>query len=161
GSIVVNKSVAAAIDTKATYEIPLVGKVNQEEARQVLGGSKEYDTFKTEENKAKLSVSLPALKAEAGADIAKASVSTAHFNPDGSGYEYGLVTKGASGKAEFQVGGTSERDREGGKASAGLAVGAGAKGPQVEGFVNYFGKPDVDAKGVFNRSVYGTSFEMH
>lgn len=168
GSITVNKSVAAAIDTKATFEIPLVGKVNQEEARQVLGGSKQYDAFRNgdakdrdKENQAKLSVTLPALKAEAGADIAKASESTARFHPDGSGYEYGLVTKGASGKAEAQIGGTSERDREGGKASAGVAVGAGAKGPQVEGFVNYFGRPDVDAKGDFTRSVIGTSFEMH
>ncbi|TAK99500.1 MAG: hypothetical protein EPO08_16245 [Rhodospirillaceae bacterium] len=149
GEVVINKMTAAEFDTKKKIEFTIPGKASDEDAQKVLGGSAAHSVFTNEEKKNALDVVMPGfVNIEGHADYGSAREATAHFYPDGSGYEYGLATKIASAQGEAKV-------------NFGASVGAGARGPEVEGFVNYFGKPEADENAKFTRSVLGGTVDMH
>lgn len=150
GEIIVSKISAAEFDTKKKFELPLAGKVDDEEAQQVLGGSSAYQALSTEEKKPSFDAELPAvLNAERGTTYGVANEATAHFYPDGSGYEFGYTTKIASAQGEAKLG------------ASGVSAGVGARGPEVEGFANYFGSPQQDDAGKFSHSVFGGTANIH
>jgi hypothetical protein len=150
GEVVVSKVTAAEFDSKGTVQIPVAGKIDNEEAQKLLGGSAAYKALTTQEKSTSLEMVVPTLvNVEGHAEYGGAREATAHFYPDGSGYEYGLAGQVASAQAELKA------------QVSGVAVGAGASGPGVKGFVNYFSKAEADEHGKFSRSVMGGTMEVN
>ena len=165
GQIVVSKVTGAQFDPKAKVEIPVYTR-EVEEAERVIGGSESFKTFekdwgnsaKPPGEKPEVELSIPAISGEAKVDIGKVASSAAVFDSQGGGYEFGFTTKedAANIGGELSAGGGSEKN-----SFAGAAGGAGVQFGVFEGFTNFFGRPEVDDKGNFTRSVIGGSLEVH
>lgn len=154
GELVVDKTTGAELDVRKKVEVPLVLPNEDGDADKLLNGSDVLNVLHSKHHKNESSQEMPFASAEAGVDYGTAREATGHFMPDGSGYEYGMVSKIASAGAEAKAG-VSDKGEIGG------SIGGGAKGPEVELFANYFGKPDVDADGKFTRTVVGGSGNLH
>ncbi len=154
GELIVNKTTGAEIDVRKKVEVPLVLPNEEGEADKLLNGSDVLDLLHSKHKKNESSQEMPFASAETGVDYGTAREATGHFLPDGSGYEYGMISKIASAGAEGKIGADDKGD-------VGVSVGGGAKGPEVELFANYFGKPDVDENGKFTRTVMSGSGNLH
>lgn len=161
GSIVVNKSTAADLDFKKSVSMPVTGKVDEKDAHSVLSGSQQLVLMEADLKKPTNSASLPGLHPIEGLDFAYARQCTARFNPDGSGYEYCLVSKPtAAAKTTPPVptvakaGNQPVTGKQSGSGSVAVkAVATATTAVALEGFVNYFSRPSVDKGGHVNRSV--------
>ncbi|MGX8008130.1 hypothetical protein ACVDG8_003545 [Mesorhizobium sp. ORM8.1] len=154
GELIVDKTTGAELDVRKKVEVPLVLPSEDGEAGKILSGSDVLNVLHSKHHKNESSQEMPFASAEAGVDYGTAREATGHFMPDGSGYEYGMVSKIGSAGAEAKAG-VSDKGEIGG------SIGGGAKGPEVELFANYFGKPDVDEDGKFTRTVMGGSGNLH
>jgi hypothetical protein len=144
GGVVIDKASAVGFDRRRRLEIPLAGKFDDAEARRILDGSIELQSFEAQKSKGKLVATLPALAMDASLDLGKVRQSTALFNRDGSGHEFGLLSRLTT------------------PASAGTIDPAKAQAPaEIRIFVNYFGKPIADAAGNYSRSVLAARAGMH
>jgi hypothetical protein len=148
-AVEVDKVYAAEFETKKTVDLAVPTNVLPEQVRQALGNSEETRSLSRDVADGKVEVSMPLIKAKAGVDVGLARESTAVFNSDGSGKEYVFTTKIASAAAEAKV--TTE----------GISGGIGAKGPEAEIAVTYFGPPKVSAEGELTRSEFGGKLEAH
>lgn len=147
GSVQVTKVTGATFDFGHSVEVP-ISTAPTEEAPKHLN---------VEHGDGETKLSVPAIKVEASAELGPVSESTAVFRPDGSGYEYGRRTNlaGASAGAGASVEGNAK------DGFVGVQAGVGAQALKVEGFANYFSKPEADEKGQITREVYGVTGDAH